>query len=45
MSDPPLAGWATLGRIRDLHKSKMAAIEIWPNSKVAITLDIIQVER
>ena len=44
MSDPPLAGVATLGRIRDLHKSKMAAIEIGSNSKVAITFDIIQLE-
>ena len=44
MSDPALAGVATLGRIRDLHKSKMAAIEIGSNSKVAITLDIIQLE-
>ena len=45
MSDPALAGVATLGRISDLHKSKMAAIKIGSNSKVAITFDIIQLER
>ena len=44
MSDPALAGVATLGRIRDLHKSKMTTIEIESNSKVEITFDIIQLE-
>ena len=44
MSDPALAGVATLGRIRDLHKSKIAAIEIGSNGKVAITFDIIMSE-
>ena len=44
MSDPALAGVATPGKIRDLHKSKMAAIEIGSNGKVAITFDIIQLE-
>ena len=38
MLDPALVGVATLGRIRDLHKSKMAAIEIGSNGKVAITI-------
>ena len=27
MSDPPFAGVATLGKISDLHKSKIAATE------------------
>ena len=45
MSDPSFAGVATLGRIRDLHKSKMAATETRSNRKISITLYKITLER
>ena len=38
-------GVATLGRIREPHKSKMAATKTRSNLKTAITLDIITLER
>ena len=45
MSDPSFAGVATLGRIRDLHKSKMAATETRSNRKISIALYKITLER